>query len=557
MAGTGRSPVSEASRKSSRHLEVPVALSLLLVTLALFLAPIAANNCPSFRPIGVECPPATSAESASASATANPACKSQAYLGRFAVQGSKRFRLPALPNGVPLPPGALSADCCAECQQRADCAYWNILLRSRRCLLFAADVCAADGPAVFLPGEENAFVGTRYCNATTSITRTTANTAETTEDDSTPSESALSVFEDATDEDEQEAAEGQAEERAEAEEEHDAHVMGVFEGDMARMHAEEAEELKIVEAASQAQPQGQEQQQRQEEAAYQNNPEAMAALELEVMQGDEQARKEQTEQTEQPHSVEVFELFELQQQQHQEGEAQGEKNPEPFQENSQVMQQIEGEGVAAQQAEERSTIQGMEAFEEDANEEKEEEREKEEAARAAAVKEIEEEEIPIRLVSFSLVDPSSQVTSQAAAMEAEEAERKSNEEAKRDTDAKQAAWRDLEQQEIPVKLTSYEMVDSNSLAVSQAAAMEEEVERQADASATALRDLEEQEIPVKLTSYEMVDAGSLADRQAEAMEQEEVERQESERAAVLRQLEEQEIPVRLNLRGHSAFHTAS
>ncbi|CAI5941256.1 unnamed protein product [Closterium sp. NIES-64] len=555
MAGTGRSSISEASRKSSRHLEVPVTLSLLLVTLALFAAPIAANNCPSFRPIGVECPPATSAVSASASDAANPACKSQAYLGRFAVQGSKRFRLPALPNGVPLPPGALSADCCAECQQRADCAYWNILLRSRRCLLFAADVCAADGPAVFLPGEENAFVGTRYCNATPSVTRTPANTTDTTQDDSTPSESALSIFEDATDEDEQETAEGQAEERAEAEEEHDAHVMGVFEGDMARMHAEEAEELKIVEAASQAQ------EQQQAEGAYQNIPEAMAALELEVMQSEEQNQpqqqqpqeqqpQEQNEQQEQPHGVEVFELFELQQ-----------ENPAPFQENSQVMQQIEREGVAAQQAGEVSAIQGMEAFEEkdEGGEEgeKEEEREKEEAARAAAVKEMEEEEIPIRLVSFSLVDPSSQITSQAAAMEAEEAERKSNDKAKRGTDAEQAAWRDLEQQEIPVKLTSYEIVDADSLAASQAAAMEEEVERQADASATALRDLEEQEIPVKLTSYEMVDAGSLADRQAEAMEKEEAERQERERAAVLRQLEEQEIPVRLNLRGHSAFHTAS
>ncbi|CAI5526937.1 unnamed protein product [Closterium sp. Naga37s-1] len=554
MASGSRPSVFDASRKSSRHLKVPVTLSLLLlVTLAHFAAPIAANNCPSFRPIGVNCPPATSA----ASAAANPACKSQAYLGRFSVQGSKRFRLPALPNGVPLPSGALSADCCTECQHRADCAYWNILLRSRRCLLFSADVCAADGPAVFLPGDEHAFVGTRYCNATTSITRTMANTAATTQDDSTPSESALSVFEDATDEDEQEAAEGQAEERAEAEEEHDAHVMGVFDGDMARMHAEEAEELNIVEAASQAQPQGQEQQQRQEEAAYQNNPEAMAALELEAMQSEEQMEQsqlqqqqlqeqnEQQEQQEQPHGVEVFELFDLQQ-----------ENPEPFQENSQVMQQIEKEDVTAQQAGEVSAIQGMEAFEEE-NDEGGEEREKEEAARAAAVKEMEEEEIPIRLVSFSLVDPSSQITSQAAAMEAEEAERKSNEEAKRDTDAKQAAWRDLEQQEIPVKLTSYEMVDADSLATIQAAAMEEEVaERQADATAAALRDLEEQEIPVKLTSYEMVDAGSLADRQAEAME-EAAERQESERAAVLRQLEEQEIPVRLNLRGHSAFHTAS
>ncbi|CAI5484126.1 unnamed protein product [Closterium sp. Yama58-4] len=401
MASTGRPSVSKAPRKSSCHLEVPVTLSLFLVTLAHFAPQIAANNCPSFRPIGVDCPPATSGASASTSDAANPACKSQAYLGRFAVQGSKRFRLPALPHGVPLPPGALAADCCAECQQRADCAYWNILLRPRRCLLFAADVCAADGPAVFLPGEENAFVGTRYCNATKSVTRTTPNTADTTQDGSTPSESALSLFEDAIDEDEQEAAEGQAEERAEAEEEHDAHVMGVLEGDMARMQAEEAEELNIVEAAS-------------------------------------------------------------------------------------------------------------------------------------------------------------QVTSQAAAMEAEKAARENKEEAKKGTIAEQAAWRDLEQQEIPAKLTSYEMLDADALAANQAAAMEEEAaERRADASVAALKDLEEQEIPVKLTSYEMVDAGSLADRQAAAMEEEREERQESERAAVLRQLEEQEIPVWLNLRGHSAFHTTS
>ncbi|CAI5537067.1 unnamed protein product [Closterium sp. Naga37s-1] len=188
--------------------------------------------------------------------------------------------------------------------------------------------------------------------------------------------------------------------------------MGVFEGNRARMQAEEVEELKIVEAASQTQ---QEQQQEQHaEKAYQKDPEAMAALELEAIQCEE------LEQAEQPRGIKVFELFELQQQEKEEG-MQGEENPEPFQENSQLMQQTEGEGVAVQQAGGSATIRGMEAFE------------------VGPLAGGCETEGTVKKV----VDAGSLPASQAAAME---------EETERQADASVGAVKELEEQEVPVRL---------------------------------------------------------------------------------------------------------
>lgn len=102
-----------------------------------------AGSCPAFAAEKLACGPTTCGKYVFRGAFKAPPRSSNRQLATSGGQLSQlaSARVPAVRDGVHLGRTAQPADCCRQCRQHKDCAYWNYFSKTGLCLLYTSELC--------------------------------------------------------------------------------------------------------------------------------------------------------------------------------------------------------------------------------------------------------------------------------------------------------------------------------------------------------------------------------------------------------------------------------